>query len=244
MPPGPSLTPPAWGDRKPGVEDIQQLILKRICFLDYTAGERLKEAELAREFGVSRTPVRDAIGRINHLGLVETRNGVGTVVVELSNEKIAHVYDMRLHLATLIGATAPARIDDSHLQRARQLLLDARQLSGKVESRDYVRVNEQLNTLISDLIGNSVLRSFWKQAYYQAASTWHRLVDCAGAEVAGALVAELLDLETALLEKDISAVGYVQRLHIGYGYSRIRKHLFKDGSANSGGAPQLGTGAL
>lgn len=221
------MTPPGWGDRKPGVEDIQRLILKRICFLEYTPGDRLKEAELAEEFGVSRTPVRDAISRINHLGLVETINGVGNVVVELPPEKIAHVYDMRLHLAALIGATAPALIEESHLERCRDLLAQAHRLNGHVDSRQYVIVNDQLNRLISNLIGNSALRSFWTQAYYQAASTWYRVVDCAGPEVADALVAELVDLETALENQDIQAVGYVQRIHIGYGYTRIKKYLFK-----------------
>ncbi|WP_293572965.1 GntR family transcriptional regulator [Phaeobacter sp.] len=221
-------TPPVWSDRKPGVEDIQRLILKRICFLEYTPGDRLKEAELAEEFGVSRTPVRDAISRINHLGLVETINGVGNVVMELPPEKIAQVYEIRLHLATLIGATTPAQIEESHLDRTRDLLQQAHQLGGQVDSRQYVSVNDQLNTLISDLIGNSVLRSFWTQAYYQAASTWHRVVDCAGPEVGDALVAELVDLETAMAEQDIQAVGYVQRIHIGYGYTRIKKYLLKN----------------
>ena len=71
-----------------------------------TAAVRLKEAELATEFGVSRTPVRDALSRISHLGLVETRNGVGTVVVALTDTQIRHVYDMRLELAGLIGRVA------------------------------------------------------------------------------------------------------------------------------------------
>ncbi|KIC21080.1 MULTISPECIES: GntR family transcriptional regulator [unclassified Leisingera] len=222
------LTPPGWGDRKPGVEDIQRLILKRICFLEYTPGDRLKEAELAKEFGVSRTPVRDAISRINHLGLVETINGVGNVVMELPPQKIAQVYEMRLHLAALIGATTPAQIEESHQDRARDLLQQAHLLGDQVDSRQYVIVNDQLNTLISDLIGNSVLRSFWTQAYYQAASTWHRVVDRAGAEVADALVAELVDLENALAENDILAVGYIQRIHIGYGYARIKKFMFRE----------------
>jgi DNA-binding GntR family transcriptional regulator len=222
------LTPPGWGDRKPGVEDIQRLILKRICFLEYTPGDRLKEAELAKEFGVSRTPVRDAISRINHLGLVETINGVGNVVMELPPQKIAQVYEMRLHLAALIGATTPAQIEENHLDRARDLLQQAHLLGDQVDSRQYVIVNDQLNTLISDLIGNSVLRSFWTQAYYQAASTWHRVVDRAGAEVADALVAELVDLENALAENDILAVGYIQRIHIGYGYARIKKFMFRE----------------
>lgn len=54
--------------------------------------------------------LRDAISRIKHLGLVETRNGVGTVVVALSNEEIHHLYEMRLQLATLIGAMSPRAV--------------------------------------------------------------------------------------------------------------------------------------
>ncbi len=41
-----------------------------------------------KSFGVSRTPVRDALSRISHLGLIETRNGVGTVVVALTETQI------------------------------------------------------------------------------------------------------------------------------------------------------------
>ncbi len=215
-------------DGKPGVEDIQQLILKRICFLDYVPGDRLKEAELAREFGVSRTPVRDAISRISHLGLVETLNGVGTVVVELSPEKIAEVYDVRLHLATLIGTSTPVRIEESHLTRLRALLREAQALDGETGTRQYVQINYRLHGLTRDLIGNSVLRSFWTQAFYQAASTWHRVVDTRADAAIDALINELLDLEAALMEGDIVAVGHIQYVHIGYGYKRIRMALFDD----------------
>jgi len=223
--PSDPLTTPARDALKSGGEDIEDLILRRICFLDYRPGDRLKEAKLARELGVSRTPVRDAISRINHLGLVETRNGVGNVVVALTPEQIAHVYEMRLHLATLIGATAPQRIEDSHIRRARDLRGQAERLQDIPEPREYMLANDRLNRLIRDLIGNSVLRSFWTQAYYQAASTWHRVAVQAGPEVARALVAELEDLELALIARDSQAVGYVQRVHIGYGYARIRKYL-------------------
>ena len=223
------LTAPGWGEHKPGVEDIQDLILKRICFLEYTPGDKLKETELAEEFGVSRTPVRDAISRINHLGLVDTINGVGNVVVELAAEKIVEVYDVRLHLALLIGQSAPVEIDESHLARVEALLDEAKALSPQMDSRQYVQLNYKLHELTRDLIGNSVLRSFWTQAFFQAASTWHRVVNSAGPEATEAMVAELTDLRAAMIERDITAVGYLQRVHIGYGYARIRKFLFQDG---------------
>lgn len=212
-------------EQKTSVETIQTEILRRICFLDYQPGDQLKEAGLATEFGVSRTPVRDAISRISHLGLVETRNGVGTVVVALTAAKIRHVYEMRLELAALIGTMSPRAITERDRRSGRELLQAANALSDSFDARRYVEINHRLHRLIASLIGNSVLQSFWWQTYYQAASTWYRVGNLLGVEVAQALMAELRDINTALENDDVAAIGFIQRTHIGYGYKRIKTHL-------------------
>ena len=210
---------------KSTVESIQTELLKRICFLDYQPGDQLKEAELAAEFGVSRTPVRDAISRISHLGLVETRNGVGTVVVALTAAQIRHVYDMRLELASLIGTLSPRAVTPADREAGQGLLEEARALCVSFDSKRYVEVNHRLHELIANLIGNSTLQSFWWQTYQQAASTWYRVGNQVGPEVAQALVSELEDINTALKLGDMAAIGFIQRTHIGYGYQRIKAHL-------------------
>lgn len=210
---------------KSAADTIQKEILRRICFLDYRPGDQLKEAELAAEFGVSRTPVRDAISRISHLGLIETRNGVGTVVVALSATQIRHVYDMRLELAALIGTLSPRQITRADRDAGVRLLRDAQALCPDFDARRYVEVNHRLHGLIAGLIGNDALQSFWWQTYYQAASTWYEVAHRLGPEVAQALVAELKDIATALDFGDVAAIGFIQRTHIGYGYRRIETHL-------------------
>ncbi len=217
------------GDTGSVVEDIQSTILQRICLLDYRPGQQLKETELAGEFGVSRTPVRDAIARISHLGLVETRNGVGTVVVCLSADEIRQVYDMRMHLAALIGSTEPDAVTELQQSQAQSLLRQALTLVDDFDLRDYLMLNHQLNNLIAGLINNIVLRSFWRQTYYQAAGTWHRVARIAATEVARSLVDELSEINVALDGNDIRAVGFIQRVHIGYGYQRINTHLLQAG---------------
>lgn len=215
-------------DRKPAVETIQSEIIRRICFREYQPGCQLKEAVLAKEFGVSRTPVRDAISRIQHLGLVKTLNGVGTVVVELSAEQIHHVYEMRLHLATLIGVMSPRTVTDEDRARAKELLQEVIGLEDDFSARRYVELNHELHNLVADLIGNSLLQTFWRQAYYQAASTWYSVAILAERDAASALVQELQDMNEALNNGDLLAVGFVQRIHIGYGFHRIKKHLLSD----------------
>lgn len=210
------------------VETIQNEILRRICFLDYSPGSQLKEADLAREFGVSRTPVRDAISRIKHLGLVETLNGVGTVVTSLPQEQVEHVYEMRLHLATLIGTVSSRSVTAEDFDRVSELLSQAIALEQNFDARRYVELNDRLQNLIADLIGNTLLRSFWLQSYFQAASTWYGVALTAGPDMATSLVQELSEIKTALQKGDIAAVGFIQRVQIGYGYQRIIDHMFSD----------------
>lgn len=213
--------------RKPTVDLIQETILQRICFLEYLPGDQLKEAVLAKEFGVSRTPVRDALSRISHLGLVETRNGVGTVVVKMSDERIRHLYETRLELATLIGRLSPATIEEVHESDARLLYQQAIELQNQFDPLEFVRLNQRLQHLISSLIGNLVLRDLWNQTFLQAASLWHQMAETVGNQASGALVSETSDLVAALERRDISAVGYIQRIHIGYGYRLIQDNLLE-----------------
>jgi len=221
------MTSFAGTDGKTSVDAIQAEIVRRICFLDYPPGCQLRESDLAEEFGVSRTPVRDAISRIKHLGLIETRNGVGTVVVALSGDQIRQVYEMRLKLATLISDMPQEPITEAIRRRAAALLVDALALKDDFDPKLYVALNHKLHNLIVDLIGNGLLKSFWQQTYYQAASTWYQLATAADG-TADALVSELQDINEALAEEDTSAIGYIQKVHIGYGYKRVQQHLLAD----------------
>ena len=225
-------------EQKRDAEAIQRLLLERICLLVYKPGDQLKEAELAREFGVSRTPVRDALSRISHLGLIESRNGVGTVVVGLTPEQIRHVYELRVELACLIGKLSPLTPGPDHLATLQDLLDRARRMQSDFDADTYVAINHELNELIASMIGNGSLRSMWLQTYVRAASTWHRVAESMGAEVAEALIEELTELVAAVRRHDIEAVGYIQRIHIGYGYRKVKDLSFQssdhDGDLNSG----------
>jgi DNA-binding GntR family transcriptional regulator len=58
-------------------------------------GERVREEEIARELGVSRTPVREALQRLQQRGLLVFGNGRGLVVAELSQHQVLQLYAMR-----------------------------------------------------------------------------------------------------------------------------------------------------
>ena len=68
--------------------DIAQTLRLRICLLDPGQTHVLHENSLAREFGVSRTPIRQALQRLAYERLIETRSGVGNVVPPLPEGRL------------------------------------------------------------------------------------------------------------------------------------------------------------
>ena len=208
---------------KSDIEEIQETIRERICFLEYPPGTILKETLLAKEFGVSRTPLRDALNRLHHLGLIETRNGVGTVVVELSPETLSQIYELRLEVCQLIGKLSPNEITQQHEDLAKALLEEAKAILPSFDAHKYFEINHKLNSLIYDLIGNIALKSMWKQLYSQSASTWYRVAKNDEKKVTVSLIEELSDLILALHHRDPEAVGLCQKVHIRYGFLRIKE---------------------
>ena len=65
-------------------DQLREAIEEKIAIGEYIPGKRLDEAELLAEFGVSRTPLREALIQLASLGLIELRPRRGAVVAEVS----------------------------------------------------------------------------------------------------------------------------------------------------------------
>jgi len=204
---------------------IFAILRDRICLLDYPPGTVLREIDLAQEFGVSRTPIRAVLQRLEHSGLVMVRDGVGTIVTNPDETELGDIYQMRLKMAELIGVMSPREITDTHLAKAAKLLHRAEALIKDYSASEYWQINHAQHALIADLIGNSVLRETWDQLYYRSARFWYREASRTPNRVAHDLVAELGDIVLALRERDMIAVGYIQRNFIAYGFTRLKSVL-------------------
>ena len=211
-------------DAKVPQRTIFQILRDRICFVEYPPGTVLGEAELAAEFGVSRTPVRAALQKLAHDGLIVSRGGVGTIVTDLSFEEIQDIYHMRLKLAEMIGHMQPHEINEEHVMAAKSLLQRATQLAKTFDITEYGQTNHDLHFLISGIIGNTALQKMWDHFYFQSARMWYPHVRAAPANVAASLVAELVEVIRALGENGVVALGYSQRNSIAYGLSRLAKN--------------------
>lgn len=88
---------------------IYETLKKRIIELDYKPGETLSEKDLFEEFGVSRTPVREALLRLSQIGLVEMVPRVGTFVTQIDPMMVRHAYEVKKNLEGLASELASQR---------------------------------------------------------------------------------------------------------------------------------------
>lgn len=193
----------------------------RICLLDYPPGTLLREADLAQEFGVSRTPIRSALQRLAHDGLIESRDGVGTIVTTPDFEEIRDIYLMRLKAAELIGQLDPLPIHPGLSATADALVARARKIVERFDVQEYWRINHDTHVLIAGIIGNTALREIWDRLYFQAARMWYGHARRNTDGIAEDLLAELIETRNAFAQGDAVAIGYIQRNHIAYGLKRL-----------------------
>ena len=90
---------------KPSQTDAYTLILEAIDMGDYKPGDRLVESDLAERFGVSRTPIREALQRLETQSLL-ARDGRSLIVASLDHNQMAELYVVRRELEGLAARLA------------------------------------------------------------------------------------------------------------------------------------------
>ncbi|MCG6903198.1 MAG: GntR family transcriptional regulator [Rhodobacter sp.] len=134
-------------------EQLEDLILTG----RFGSGERLDEHRLAEEFGVSRTPIREAFQKLAVSGLVQQLPRRGVFVHQPGPVELLEMFEVMAELEAVCGRFAALRIsdaalDDLHGANARCLLAVAAK-----DSDDYYRENEQFHRIIYRESGNRFL---------------------------------------------------------------------------------------
>jgi len=120
-------------------------------------GERLDEVVLARRFGVSRTPIREALQRLSMSGLIDLKPRRGAFVREISLTELIEMFEVMAELEGMCARLAARRITD---ERTEALQCSVQQCVEAAEQGDtdaYYHANAEFHRLIYDGSQNSFL---------------------------------------------------------------------------------------
>ncbi len=105
----------------------------------FQPGARINVEKLARELGVSRTPVWEAVRRLEQEGLLENIPNRGVFMIEMTLEKALDLFQVRLALDALAGSLAARNINQSTLKKMAECLREQLEV---VEKGDLVRYSQ------------------------------------------------------------------------------------------------------
>lgn len=102
-------------------------------------GERLMEVQLAEELGISRTPVREAIRKLEQEGYVIMMPRRGTYVSDISTNDVKEIFEIRSALESLATGLAARRIEPDELETLQNLLVE---IEGYIAKNDIEKIVE------------------------------------------------------------------------------------------------------
>lgn len=208
---------------------IHDEMRERICLLRYPPGIRLSESELAAEFGVSRTPLRRVLNRLEFEGLVESRHGVGTIVTSIDIDKLEEIYALRTRLAELIGDLDPLPASEADFADLHGLHRRCLALLKERNAEEFARINMLFHLKLAGFIGNTALREVTELLYFRTVRMWLKSkpeMEYWREEV-DAFAREIAEITMALREGDMRAVGFIRRNHISMSFARLKRYTAK-----------------
>ena len=141
-------------------ETAYAVIRTRILSGAFTRGERLREEELAALAGVSRTPIREALRRLDAEGLVEFLPNRGASVTAWTEQELDDLYEARALIEGYTARQAATRITPEELDKLSELARQMHELPPGIAGADEMtRLNNEFHRTITAAARNSYLES-------------------------------------------------------------------------------------
>ncbi|MGO9622590.1 MAG: GntR family transcriptional regulator [Desulfobaccales bacterium] len=139
-------------------DQIYTVLKKMIANYRFQPGARLNIESIARELEVSRTPVWEAVRRLEQEGLVENIPNRGVFMSSLTAENALDLYAVREVLEGMAARLAATRIDESSLGKMAKFILRQREVIEKHDILGYSKLDFEFHATVYDACGNEWLK--------------------------------------------------------------------------------------
>ena len=141
---------------------VYEQIKKKIFEKALVSGQRLPEITIANELNVSRTPVREALRRLQNEGLVQIIPGWGACLVSPTRQEIIDTYEVREELEVMAVRKTAKVITPLQVCRLREQIEAERESFAKRDLESYLNVNDNFHIIIAESSGNRTLTDYVK----------------------------------------------------------------------------------
>ena len=196
----------------PTSQHVSDVLRERILALALLPGAALGEQHLAAELGVSRTPVREALGRLAADGLVEMYPNKGAIVAPIRAAAVLTAQFVRETLEVAVGREAACRIDPVGAFELRQAIEEQKLAEREGEPERFYRADERMHRKIADIAGRPMVWSHIEDAKIHMDRA--RKLSLIETRSFYHLIAQHEDIVSAIVQGDPDAVERSLRTHL------------------------------
>ncbi len=204
-------------------ERIFRAIRDRIVYMEYSPGKPLPEKELCQEFKVSRTPVREAIKKLEEMKLVSVIPRFGTYISPVDINEIRSAFEVKIKLEGLAGEVAAKRITHDKLAEMKSLIEEADVLLKGGGHRHLIEIDTRFHEIIYQAAQNPILQEILENLHSRCARLW-------GSSLSGVIpipeiIHQLKEIYSALEQRNPRTAGRLMEEHVRYFIDHIKSQL-------------------
>ena len=154
--------------------ELYDELRRRILNYEYRPGETLSIRRLASDLGVSTTPVREALLRLEGELLIERAPNSSARVAEISYKDLCDIFEVRLMLEHQCGMLAALRITQAEKSACSTML---QELSDACDLKHVMQVDARLHDAMYAATRNRTLQRFARQLRHQVTHLWYLIED-------------------------------------------------------------------
>ena len=195
---------------------IEQNILNGV----YASGEIISESKLSEELGVSRTPVREAMARLENERLIGITPS-GTVVLGITDRDVRDMFEVKLHLEPIVSVMASQNISQEALAKLKDIIDQQEFYASKHNTERIRNLDTEFNDLIYSECGSPVFQSILSPIHHKLLK--YRKASLEKSDRSYHSVEEHMAIYEALKAKDRMQVEMLMLEHIRHAYENIKK---------------------
>lgn len=207
-------------------ERLYETLKEDILLNKYEPGEELQIDKLAQEFGVSTTPIREALVRLEGDGLVVSIPNRGVQVAPISLDDVRNLYEVRRLLEPYVAKIAARYCEEGEVEALYEKLVNL--IEGPTDLAAYINADLELHELMSQHLRNTLLKDILDQVDQHSIRVRYLAESSAGGlrpEVVELVTREHLKILDAIRKRDEEKAAAATLQHLTNAEARTLKSL-------------------
>ena len=207
-------------------KDVYQIMRERLLYLDYKPGQILNEKVLAEEFGISRSPIKEILNRLEWEEFVRVIPRTGSMVTEIEFSKIMNIYQVRFEIEAFEARLAGEQFSSRHSENLKDLYDNCTKILDKKNCKTLAGIDISLREIIHDAAGNPVLADVSDKLYWHTFRLWYSVMDKGDwHEEVTAVMNELEKFLGCFSGDNLKQMGEIRRNQLIIHFERLRQRF-------------------